>query len=195
MAILKKQQIPLTLIIDDEVNHLSFTLNTQDPFNMEIIVTHNGQNIDLLMRLLTVLKIASIPQRTAEGPATYHHKTALPRTTEPDNIRLIDQAKQILLADLQKIFSLKQLAYQVGTNPTKLSRLFQQHLGMTVFDFLREQRLLKAQDLLRQSSLSIQQVADSIGYKNHSDFTVAFKQRFGTTPRQYRCQFVDNLNN
>lgn len=98
----------------------------------------------------------------------------------------LNQVRDLLLAHLHEPFSLKQLAHMVGTNPTKLSKIFQQYFGMTVFDYLREQRLVKAQYLLRQSNLTIQQIVDAVGYKNHSDFTVVFKQRFGLTPRQYR---------
>ena len=96
------------------------------------------------------------------------------------------KVRDLLLAHWQDPPSLKQLAYQVGTNPNKLSKTFRQTFGMTVFAYLREYRLVKAQDLLCQTTLSIQQIAHTVGYQNHSDFTVTFKRHFGLTPRQYR---------
>jgi YesN/AraC family two-component response regulator len=145
---------------------------------------------EMLARVTTHLKIRLPFQQVAEPLAVYQSTSSMPHTIDSSitTVRppFISQAQDLLLANLHEPLSLKKLATSVGTNPTKLSKAFQQHFGMTVFDYLREQRLIKARVLLRQSIFSIQQIADTVGYKNPSDFTVAFKQRFGLTPRQYR---------
>jgi transcriptional regulator GlxA family with amidase domain len=74
----------------------------------------------------------------------------------------------------------------VGTNQARLAREFQTHLGMSTFDYLREQRLVRAQELLTTTDRQIQQIADAIGFKRAGDFATAFKLRFGLTPREYR---------
>ena len=57
---------------------------------------------------------------------------------------------------------------------------------MSTFEYLREQRLARAQTLLADGDRQIQQVADQVGFRNAGDFATAFKRRFGLTPRDYR---------
>jgi AraC-like DNA-binding protein len=57
---------------------------------------------------------------------------------------------------------------------------------MSTFEYLREQRLVRAQELLATTDRPIQQIADAIGFKRPGDFATAFRQRFGMTPREYR---------
>ena len=59
---------------------------------------------------------------------------------------------------------------------------------MSTFDYLREQRLARAQALLASGDRQIQRIADDIGFKRTGDFATAFKRRFGLTPREYRKQ-------
>ena len=78
------------------------------------------------------------------------------------------------------------LAHRVGTNQARLGREFQTHLGMTAYEYLREQRLVRAQELLATTDRQVQQIADAVGFKRAGNFTTAFRLRFGITPREYR---------
>lgn len=82
--------------------------------------------------------------------------------------------------------SLSELAHRVGTNQARLGRAFQDHLGMSTFEYLREQRLVRAQELLATTDRQVQQIADAIGFRRAGDFATAFRLRFGLTPREYR---------
>jgi len=79
-----------------------------------------------------------------------------------------------------------ELAHRVGTNQVRLGREFQTHLGMSTFEYLREQRLVRSQELLATTDRQVQQIADDIGFKRSGDFATAFRLRFGMTPREYR---------
>jgi AraC-like DNA-binding protein len=57
---------------------------------------------------------------------------------------------------------------------------------MSTFEYLREQRLVRAQELLATTGQQIQAIADTVGFKRPGDFTTAFRLRFGLTPREYR---------
>ncbi len=78
------------------------------------------------------------------------------------------------------------LANRVGTNQAWLGRAFQTHLGMSTFEYLREQHLVRAQELLATTDRQIQQIADAIGFRRSGDFATAFRLRFGLTTREYR---------
>jgi YesN/AraC family two-component response regulator len=79
-----------------------------------------------------------------------------------------------------------ELARAVGANERKLTELFRQRVGLSVFDYVSKRRLECSRQLLEDSSLQVRQIADQLGYKNPGDFTRAFRRHFGVTPREYR---------
>jgi transcriptional regulator GlxA family with amidase domain len=101
-------------------------------------------------------------------------------------LRLVYRAIDILQDEMADPPGLTELAHRVGTNQARLGREFQTHLGMSAFGYLREQRLVRAQQLLAATDRQIQQIADAVGFKRAGDFTTAFRLRFGMTPREYR---------
>ncbi|MBE9488363.1 MAG: helix-turn-helix transcriptional regulator [Bacteroidetes bacterium] len=82
--------------------------------------------------------------------------------------------------------SLHQLALMMGTNVCKLKTGFKELFGKTVFEYLFDYRMELACKYLLDSSYSIQEVADSIGYEYHSHFSTAFKRKYGLSPLEYR---------
>jgi DNA-binding response OmpR family regulator len=81
---------------------------------------------------------------------------------------------------------LDSLARRVGTHEKKLTELFRQQFGLTVYEYLAELRLENARRQLADSHLQIQLIADQAGYSNASDFSRAFRRHYGIAPRQYR---------
>jgi len=104
----------------------------------------------------------------------------------PTGLRLLYRAIDILRDEMADPPSLTELAHRVGTNQARLGREFQTHLGMSTFEYLREQRLVRAQALLDTSDLQVRQIADAVGFKRAGDFATAFRLRFGIAPREYR---------
>jgi AraC family transcriptional activator of pyochelin receptor len=107
----------------------------------------------------------------------------LPRhaLSHADRLRMFE-VEEYLLAHLSHPPSLSLLASKMNTHEKKLNQQFKQVFGMTIFVWLREQRLQTALQLLEQGEKSIQQVAQYCGYKYQADFSKAFKQRFKLTP-------------
>lgn len=79
-----------------------------------------------------------------------------------------------------------ELARLVGTNEFKLKKCFKEISGNTVYGYLRELRMEKAASLINSRDASITEVAQLVGYNNHSAFTVAFKKHFGMSPQEYK---------
>ncbi len=117
----------------------------------------------------------------------------LPAQTPPTVLRILLRARDRLLADLCDPPSLDALAAHACTNRTTLGRLFRQHLGMSVFDYLREQRLQQGRRLLATTGAPVVDIAEQIGYRYARDFSAAFKQRFGVTPAAYRDAVAEPL--
>ena len=64
--------------------------------------------------------------------------------------------------------------------------LFKQQTGQTLISYITELRLTYAAQLLINTSVSVIQIANEVGYDNHSFFSQKFKKRFGVTPIVYR---------
>ena len=101
-------------------------------------------------------------------------------------LRLVYRAIDILIDEMAAPPTLTELAHRVGTNQARLGREFQAHLGMSTFEYLREQRLTRAQEMLATTDRQVQQIADAVGFKRAGDFATAFRARFGMTQREYR---------
>lgn len=67
-----------------------------------------------------------------------------------------------------------------------MSAIFRENLGMTVFTWVREERLRKAQELLAGSDMSIEGTSTTIGFSTAANFTTAFRERFLVTPTSFR---------
>ncbi|MEM6426101.1 MAG: AraC family transcriptional regulator [Cyanobacteria bacterium P01_D01_bin.128] len=103
-----------------------------------------------------------------------------------DDVERLYRAREILMQNLACPPSLKELAHQVEMNDFKLKSGFQQVFCTTVFGYLHQCRMEKAQWLLEQGAASVAQVAQSVGYASPSQFSAAFKRKFGITPRAYK---------
>ncbi|MGF6495020.1 CheY-like chemotaxis protein [Luteibacter sp. 621] len=82
--------------------------------------------------------------------------------------------------------SLDVIAEAVGTYDKRLSAIFRQRVGTTVFGWIREERLRKSRELLTTTTLGMQDIALEIGFSSAANFATAFRERLGVTPGEYR---------
>ncbi|MGB3288683.1 MAG: helix-turn-helix domain-containing protein [Burkholderiaceae bacterium] len=96
-------------------------------------------------------------------------------------------AQHELLANLSLTPSLAGIAQRLGVNGRRLSRAFHRHMGMTLFEYLREERMRVACRLLRETSLSVAAIATELGYSSAANFSTAFRAHAGQSPSAYRA--------
>ena len=107
---------------------------------------------------------------------------------KPKDKQLVDQTCHYLQRHMDQKLNLDDVAIYMGANRSKLAATFKTVLGIGVFEWLREQRLLKAQSLLLSSELNIQAVGFEVGYENSANFSTAYKKQFNISPRQQRIK-------
>lgn len=81
-----------------------------------------------------------------------------------------------------------ELAADGGYSVAHFTRLFREQIGLPPRDFLVRQRIDRARLLLRDTPLSISQIADSLGYASVYFFSRQFRQIAGISPRTYRAR-------
>lgn len=104
----------------------------------------------------------------------------------PDAV-IVSAAKRLIADNLAALPSLSEIARSVGTYREKLSQLFREQTGMTVFAFIREERIRRGVQLLRETEIDVQDIALLIGFNNAGNFSTAFRERMGITPSAYRA--------
>lgn len=82
--------------------------------------------------------------------------------------------------------SLEQVAAQVYLNPDYFSRVFKTETGQTFINYLTDVRLQHSVQLLENTALRVQTIAQQVGYYNASYFSTTFKKKYGVSPYEYR---------
>ena len=67
-----------------------------------------------------------------------------------------------------------------------LSKYIKEKSGMTFQEVVKEERMKKAKNMLKQTNNTVETIAANIGYENVEHFNRLFKRSFGVTPVQYR---------
>ncbi len=114
-----------------------------------------------------------------------------PFLDNPDDIKCIRKAKQILLDNMTDPPTIAQLAKQSGINEFKLKNGFKDIYGNTIYAYLNEHRMQQAILMLEQKNHTINDIAYSIGYSKPSNFIASFKKKYGITPKKYELELRD----
>lgn len=99
---------------------------------------------------------------------------------------IILDAVKTMEAHVAEPLPLESLAKTAGISPRQLNRLFSEKLGRPTMRYYREVRLEKAQSLLRNSPLSLTEIALATGFANSSHFSRAYAAQFGQPPSAHR---------
>lgn len=87
---------------------------------------------------------------------------------------------------LQEDLSLVRLSKRFHFNPSYLSRLFKQVVGLNLSDYIEEARARKAKELLALDTHKIHEIGIQVGYESPHSFTRFFKKRTGLAPQEFR---------
>lgn len=85
-----------------------------------------------------------------------------------------------------KDISLKTLAAQLDMHPSYLGNIFHQQTGYYFNDYLNEERLKYAAELMNTTSLKMKDIVDKVGFSSQTYFNRLFKRKFGMSPLSYR---------
>lgn len=101
---------------------------------------------------------------------------------------LVAKVAAYVRANLDKPIKLRDIAGAVYLSQFHLSRTFKQLTGRSIVDFVQDQRLARAEELLAATDLTVTDIAGRVGFRDAAYFTTCFKNRHGLSPVQYRKQ-------
>jgi len=129
--------------------------------------------------LANVLAVHLIRQHTTTHPQPVMYDRGLPQ-------RQLLQVLDYIDAHLHQEMKLTDLASLLGMSEFHFSRQFKQATGTSPYQYLLQQRIERAKQLLQQSDRSIADIALMCGFNSHSHLSKQFRQFTGITPKAYR---------
>jgi AraC-like DNA-binding protein len=146
---------------------------------MEMLSPPLGGNIGRL------LLEAHAAEMLAHGMTALASHESVPAVCGSDHLRL-HSLRALISSNLHRTWSLAELARECGISKRALNAKFRAAFGMTVFDYIKQQRLEFARDALVHQRLTVAEAAYRVGYENPANFATAFRRYFGYPPSACR---------
>jgi AraC family transcriptional regulator len=175
-----------TLSIDPARLEVIPTFRTRDPqletIAMLVLTELKQENLGSSLyidSLANVLAVRLLRQYSASKPQLAIYEGGLPQ-------RQLQQILDYIHAHLERDIKLADLAGSIGMSQFHFSHLFKQSIGTSPYQYLLQQRIERAKQLLKQTDRSIVDIAFSCGFNSHSHLSKQFRQIAGMTPKSYR---------
>lgn len=114
-------------------------------------------------------------------------RTVAQRRTSPLGNDVVRRAQELIESHGNRPIPLHELARLSRCSVSTLRRQFQESLGMPPYAWILYTRMQRARRLLATTTLRIKEVATQVGFEDPFQFSRAFKQRIGRSPRQFRA--------
>ncbi|WP_439438156.1 AraC family transcriptional regulator [Salinivibrio costicola] len=88
---------------------------------------------------------------------------------------------------ISRKITVAQLAGSVFLAESQFHQLFKQQVGTTPHQYVLDKRFALAKQFIKDSDLTMAQIADSCGFSSQSGFTNAFSRYFGLSPARFKC--------
>lgn len=107
------------------------------------------------------------------------------RPIHPADADGLSQVRAAVIADLSVPPQLAQLAQLAGMSASKLTDLFRQVFGDSIYDYYQKARMAEAGRLLRQAGYSVSETGHQLGFSNLSHFGRLFEKHYGIKPKRF----------
>lgn len=143
-----------------------------------------------------LIRINNLIQQRKLLAERFRERILVPITATQDvslDDRFLQKVRTIIEANMSDVsFSVEQLAGQANLNRTQLLRKLKGLTGLSPSDFIKDLRLKKAADMIRQNTDTITQIGYAVGFNDQSYFSKCFKKQFGTTPKEFSMEHTQN---
>ena len=102
-----------------------------------------------------------------------------------NNFTIIEKTIKYINEHLIEDLSLETIAEKMSISPVYFHNIFKTSVGKTLRNYVEEQRLKKAINLLTTTNYSLTQIAYESGFSSQSYFSYVFKRKMKVTPREY----------
>jgi AraC-like DNA-binding protein len=143
---------------------------------------HPGTNTNELVEVLLIRLLIGL-ERSQQNNDKINHISTLNFLSQEE---IVEQIEAYMQRNLHRNINRNQLAEIIHRSPSHLARVFKQTTGKTLTERLIEFRILRAKQLLLESTLSVSEISLQIGYTSFSHFSKIFRNMVGVSPGDYR---------
>lgn len=108
------------------------------------------------------------------------------KTTDPEHIAQIFQAKTLLIRDLSEPPTIAALASAVLMSESQLKQSFREVFGVSVYQYFQQERLERAKQLLSENNRTVKDVGYELGFTNIGHFSRLFERSFHVKPKKFQ---------
>lgn len=100
---------------------------------------------------------------------------------------LVRDVKKYIIENMKREeLTVKEIAEHFFLHHVYLNRIFKKETGKSISQWLLDERMHMAAELLKTGKMNANSVAEQVGYYNYSNFYSIFKKCYGISPRQYQ---------
>lgn len=132
-----------------------------------------------------VARTMVIPPHREGGQAQFIEQPMAASTEDAQVNRLLDYLRE----NISRQHSIDELAARAAMSRRTFTRHFYKATGMTLVDWLVNERLQRTRELLETTSFPVERISDSVGFQTPVSFRQHFKKRFQVSPRDWRRTF------
>lgn len=163
---------PFAGAIDEEIGPIATLL-------VDVVTGHQVLDEAMLAVLLRAAVVRVICEFSLERPPTTPDIGKLPT-------RSLTRVLQLIGHRLSDDLSVTDLAREAGFSRAHFSRAFAESVGLPPHAYLLGRRVAKAEQMLRGTALTLDQIAPACGFHDQAHFTRVFRAQRGKTPKRFR---------
>ena len=110
------------------------------------------------------------------------------------NYEVIERVIKYIKGNLTSDLSLQKVAEYANLSPVYFHNCFKASTGKTLHEYVEEQRIKKASDLLVKTDWTLTRISDESGFSSQSYFSYAFKRKTNMTPKEYARKMYERCN-
>lgn len=112
------------------------------------------------------------------------------KQSEGTENKLVEKIEKYILQNYPDCnLNISAIAEAMERNPRHISRIFKIQTGEGLLDYINNVRIKKAKEIMEQEEITMEDLAEKVGYTNDRTFRRAFNRAEGTTPRKYGQSF------
>lgn len=145
--------------------------------------SNSGLKEDEIILHSAVLELIYTLRRDSERIKLLHNE-------KNNNREVIENIIKYIKENLTSDLSLNTVSRKAGFSPVHFHNCFKASTGKTLRDYVEEQRIKKAVNMLISTDKTLTEIAYSCGFSSQSYFSYAFKRRMNVTPREYAVKIA-----
>ena len=151
----------------------------------------DSEQAQLLHRMIERTMEISCPEEESKAAAAAPHLPPLDAEVyegggTSEQIETIRAVHDYLTQHLSSRVTIDELSRRFLMNPSTMKALFKSVYGSSLASHIREHRMERAAELLRETDASMAEIAAAIGYESASKFSAEFRKAYGALPTEYR---------